>query len=231
MIENLPNYVSIIFAISTLISIFFVVQSARYHSTQLAVKIIIGLLIWSVFLGIMAYTGFFLEFDTTPPRFALIFAPPTLFITYLFLRKKSREALCYFSMPWLTYLHIVRVPVELVLWWLFLNKQVPEFITFEGYNWDILSGITAPFIAFTGILRNGKWRKGLLWIWNILTLALLINVVVAAVLSAPLPIQQFAFDQPNVAVAYFPFIWLPGVVVPIVLFAHLVAFLQLLHKK
>lgn len=67
--------------------------------------------------------------------------------------------------------------------------------------------------------------------WNFLGLALLIVIVVLAVLSAKTPLQQFAFDRPNIAVAYFPFNWLPSVVVPIVLLSHLAALRQLLITK
>ena len=71
--------------------------------------------------------------------------------------------------------------------------------------------------------------KGLL-VWNLLALGLLLNVVTTAVLSAPSPLQRFAFDQPNVAILHFPFVWLPAVVVPLVLLAHLAAIRQLVMK-
>jgi hypothetical protein len=60
-----------------------------------------------------------------------------------------------------------------------------------------------------------------------------LNIVVNAALSAPVPFQQFAFDQPNIAVLYFPFVWLPGFIVPLVLFAHLAAIQKLYseHEK
>ena len=40
-------------------------------------------------------------------------------------------------------------------------------------------------------------------------------------LSAELPIQQLAFDQPIKAIAFFPYILLPAVVVPLVIYIHL----------
>ena len=58
--------------------------------------------------------------------------------------------------------------------------------------------------------------------WNIMCLALLFNIVINAILAAPVDFQQQAFDQPNIAIFYFPYVLLPGVVVPIVLFSHLV---------
>lgn len=61
-------------------------------------------------------------------------------------------------------------------------------------------------------------------------LGLLINIVIRALLSFPSPMQQLAFDQPNRAIIYFPFIWLPTVVVPIILFSHLASIWQLFRK-
>jgi len=59
----------------------------------------------------------------------------------------------------------------------------------------------------------------------------LFNIVLTAILSAPLPIQQLAFDQPSIAVMYFPFVYLPGFIVPIVLFSHLVSLKKLMQAS
>ena len=66
-------------------------------------------------------------------------------------------------------------------------------------------------------------------VWHVLALALLLNIVTIAVLSLPTPFQQFGLDQPNWGVLHFPFNWLPAVVVPLVLFAHLVAIRRLIR--
>jgi len=94
-------------------------------------------------------------------------------------------------------------------------------MTFEGRNFDILAGLSTPFIAYFGFTKKTIGRKFLL-AWNIICLLLLLNIVVNAILSAPFVFQQFAFDQPNIAILYFPFVWLPGFIVPVVLFSHLV---------
>jgi hypothetical protein len=103
-------------------------------------------------------------------------------------------------------------------------------MTFEGRNFDILSGITAPFVYWLAF-RSGKINRPLLIIWNVFALLLLINIVVHAFLSFPTPFQQLAFEQPNRGVQYFPFIWLPTIVVPIVLFSHLASLWQLLKTS
>jgi hypothetical protein len=62
-------------------------------------------------------------------------------------------------------------------------------------------------------------------------LGLVVNIAINGLLSAPTPLQQFAFDQPNIALAYFPFVLLPSVVVPMVIFAHLASIRQILTRK
>jgi hypothetical protein len=59
--------------------------------------------------------------------------------------------------------------------------------------------------------------------WNILGLILLLNVVIHGILSVPFPFQQFGLDQPNIAMLHAPYLLLPGLIVPVVLFSHLAA--------
>jgi hypothetical protein len=156
--------------------------------------------------------------------------PALLTIILLFVTKAGRQFVDSLPLKNLTYTNIVRIPVEIVLFWLFLNKAVPELMTFEGRNFDIASGITAPFIAYFGLTKN-KLNRRIILIWNFICLALLINIVVNALFSLPSPIQKFAFDQPNIAVLNFPFSWLPTFIVPIILFGHLTSIRQLLKRK
>lgn len=130
----------------------------------------------------------------------------------------------------LSILHVIRIPVEMILYWLFAYKTVPELMTFEGRNFDILSGLTAPFIFYFGFKTKQLGRKVIL-IWNFICLGLLLNIVTNAILSAPFTFQKFAFDQPNIAVLYFPFNWLPSIIVPLVLFSHLVTIRQLFIER
>ncbi|MFD2555125.1 hypothetical protein [Sphingobacterium tabacisoli] len=128
----------------------------------------------------------------------------------------------------ITYLNIVRIPVELVLFWLFLNGAIPELMTFEGRNFDIIAGITAPIVAYFGLVK-GKVNRKIILGWNFVCLGLLMNIVIHAFLSAPSPVQKIAFEQPNIAILNFPFSWLPTFIVPVVLFGHLVSIRQLLN--
>ena len=129
-----------------------------------------------------------------PPRFFLVVGLPFLFIVVLLITKKGQTYLESLDIRMLTLLHVVRVPVELSLYWLAAHKAVPELMTFEGRNFDIIAGITAPVIYF--ICFRGKEVKNrlVLFAWNLLSLGLLLNIVVNGVLSAPFSFQRFAFD-------------------------------------
>jgi hypothetical protein len=125
-----------------------------------------------------------------------------------------------------TYLSTIRIPVEITLWWLFLYNQVPVEMTFEGRNFDILAGITAPLIAYF-VFTKRKWSKKIALIWNVICLLLLLNIVALAFLSLPTPFQQLALENPNWGILYFPYLWLASFVAPAVLFSHLVSIYQL----
>ena len=180
--------------------------------------------------AIISSTGFYANFDSIPPRFMLLILPPLILILILFFTKKGRHFIDSLDIKTLTLLHVIRIPVEIVLFWLFVHKSVPQIMTFEGRNFDILSGITAPFVYYFGFVKN-KLDKKIILAWNFLCLALLINIVSIALLSAPFPFQKFAFNQPNIALAYFPFVWLPCCIVPLVLFSHLVSIRQLTTRR
>jgi len=126
----------------------------------------------------------------------------------------------------LTQLHIVRVPVEIMLWMLFMDHLLSVDLTFQGTNFDIIMGITAPLVSYSYFVKKIMSPK-LLMLWNLASLILLLNVVVRAVLSVESPFQAFGFDQPNVAMLHFPFNLLPALIVPIVLYSNVAALLQL----
>ena len=156
--------------------------------------------------------------------------PALILIAIVFIAPSGKKLIAETHLQTLTYLHTIRIPVEIVLALLFHAGVMSVYATYEGTNFDILSGISAPIVAYLAF-RGAKTNKRLLLVWNIICLLLLLNVVITAILAFPSPFQQLAFDQPNVAPLFFPFNLLPTVVVPIVLFAHLVAIKRLMGKE
>jgi hypothetical protein len=228
MIENAPPYISIVFILTTFLTAGFLVYSVRRAKSETASSrlLFFTLPFWMIFTAVLSLGGFYQSVDSFPPRvFAFGVFPALVFIAiyFVFFRSSFINSL---NLKVLTMLHVVRVPVELVLLWLFQAGLVPQIMTFEGRNFDILSGVSAPFIYLLAF-RGGRTNRTLLIIWNFVALALLFNIVITAALSLPSPMQRLGLEQPNVAVMYFPYIWLPAVVVPAVFFSHLAALWKL----
>jgi len=225
MIPNLPMVLNVLFIATTLLAVFLF-----YKATNRSGMTLIILFAWLIVQAAIALTGFYEVMTGFPPRFALLAGPAVLVIIIVFISAKGRAWLDGLDTKTLTLLHIVRIPVELTLYWLFLQKTVPQIMTFAGRNYDIIAGLTAPLVYYFGYIKNSFGKTALL-VWNILCLGLLFNIVITAVLSAPTAFQQFGFEQPNTAILYFPFVWLPCCVVPLVLLAHLVCIRKLMMKK
>lgn len=170
--------------------------------------------IWQLIIGSVALTGFFEKHPLSLP--AVMFG--TIVLTIYILRKIKYQKP---SISLLLSIHILRIPVELILFILFLNGKIPKLMTFEGWNFDIISGITALILLLYVLFSRKSIPKIVLQLWNFMGLILLFTIVTLAILSAPLPIQQFAFDQPNIAVLSFPYCHLATCVVPIVLMSHI----------
>lgn len=221
--ENLPQFISLIFGLTAVLTVLIFYKAANYSPA-----VLYALCGWLLLQAIISLTGFYTFTGSMPPRMALAVLPMFVCILVLFFNSKGQRFIDSLDNKTLTLLHVIRIPVELVLFWLFLEKKVPQLMTFEGRNFDILSGITAPVVWYYGYVKNRLPHKIILG-WNFLCLGLLLNIVFNAVLSAPFPVQQFAFDQPNIAVLYFPFVWLPSCIVPVVLFSHLAVIKKLLQ--
>ena len=229
MIDYLPDYISWMFILTTLATLYILYHIIRSVNTQTGFISFLLLVVWLTLTGKLAQENYFMDFETIPPRFLLVFPPMLIVIISLFIVKNSRTYITKMPIELLTYLSIIRIPVELVLWWLMLYGKVPELMTFEGRNFDIIAGITAPFIAYFCFTKK-VWSIKVALVWNFLGLALLLNIIINALLSAPLPFQQFAFDRPNIGLMYFPFIWLSAFVAPVVLFSH-IASIMIIKKQ
>lgn len=231
MIEGLPLYISIVFLLTTLLTVWFLFSAARRAGEgTVAYRIFVfAIPLFMLLTGYLATTDFYRYAGAMPPRVVAFGVLPSVLFIGLYL-VFFRDFTGKLPLTTLTLLHVVRFPVELVLLWLYKARQVPEYMTFEGWNFDIISGVTAPLV-YVLAFRSGRINRALLVIWNLVTLGLLINIVTIAALSFRSPMQQLAFDQPNVGVTYLPFIWLPAIVVPAVLLSHLAALYQLLIMK
>ena len=209
-----------------IIGLFLLTVVAAFALLAFAVRgsrgVMLGSALWIVLQSAIAISGFYQITDTMPPRLALAAVPPLLVIAALFSTSNGRQLIDAMSLKWTILLHSIRILVEATLYWLFLFRQVPALMTFEGGNIDILAGLSAP-VVWWAFSRNYIGRRGLV-IWNSLALVSVLNALGRAMLSAPFRFEKLALDQPTVAILDFPFVLLPAFLVPAVLFCHFVIF-------
>lgn len=214
MIEHLPSWIEILFMFMTAYVIWFF-----YIANEKPVKLLIAILLWTILQSVLSYIGFYIPVDTSIPRFIFVLLPTFVVFIYALLPRQLYWMHQNRNLHKSTLLHAVRIGVEIVLFYLFVHKMVPELMTFEGRNFDILAGLTAPIIGFLFIKNRISYTP--LLIWNLIGLCLILFIFSNGLLSSELPFQQFGFDQPNRAVSYFPFVLLPAVIVPIVIYTHI----------
>lgn len=231
MLQNITPSLNIFFGWTTLVCLFLVhkILKSSLKTHRYSLNICMGFVVWMSIQAVLTLKGFYANNPNSfPPKIVLFGILPIMVLTIsLLIIPQTRKVIDSFSIVSLTYLHIVRIPVEIALYWLFLEKAIPEIMTFEGRNFDILAGISAPLMVY--FYKKGMNPK-LLIAWNIMALILLVNIVFMAIFSTETPLQKFGFEQPNIAIIHFPFSWLATFIVPAVFFSHL-ASLRILLKK
>jgi hypothetical protein len=203
---------------------FSITQQSRFINVAVGI-----LVIWVIVVSALSFAGIFGKFEWFPFNIAPFLAVPLVIIIVFTVSKTSREILLHIHPGRLIRLQVFRVFVEILLWMLFIQHLLPVQMTFEGLNFDILAGLTAPLIAYFSF-RN-KLSKTAVVLWNLASLALLVNIVAIAVLSLPSPIRYFMNEPSNTIVTQFPISWLPTFLVPLAYMLHFLSLRQALMKK
>ena len=188
-----------------------------------------GLVTWTLFISVWSFIGRMSDFSIFPFNMAPVLAVPFIAILAFTFSKAGKEILVHIPSENIILLQSFRFFVELLLWALYLENQAPIQMTFEGRNWDVLTGISAPVIAF--LIARRKISKTGLIIWNIACLALLINIVTIAILSMPTPLRTFLNEPSNTIVTQFGVSLLPGLLVPLAYGLHFLSLRQLYYKS
>jgi hypothetical protein len=195
---------------------------SRYMSRRAVATFAVGLAIWLIYAGALGYLGVVANPSLRPPGPAMLLLPVFLFVA-LYLARTDGALRVASSIPleWLMGLQVFRVFVELFLHQLWHNGLAPRMLTYEGANFDIVIGLSAPLIAW--LYARGSVRDKAALAWNILGLAMLANVAVRALLTAPGPFQLLTSDVPNLAIGTFPFTYIPGFLAPLALVLHVLS--------
>nr|WP_121272840.1 hypothetical protein [Pedobacter schmidteae] len=209
---------SITFVIITLLSLLLF-----YFGTGKDKRVLVLIIFWQFLIGVFAMFGIF---QTKPILFPLVIIG-TILLTIFLIKKIATQKI---NTNILLSIHILRIIVELILYQLFLQNKIPKLMTFNGWNYDILIGISALAILTYQLVSKRNISRQIFIIWNIAGIVFLMFIVSLAILSSPLPIQQFAFEQPNIGILEFPYCFLPTCIVPIVLISHIFLIIKLKYE-
>lgn len=191
--------------------------------------IFVTIILWAAFVSIWSLSGKMSDFSIFPLNLMPVILIPLLGLVIILNSRGFTEVLAHVPPANIIRLQTFRFFVEVLLWMLFIENLLPVQMTFEGRNFDILAGFTAPIIAV--LVSKGNISRTAVVIWNFVCLGLLLNIVITAILSTPSPWRVFMNEPANYIVTYFPISWLPGILVPLAYYLHFFSLKALPHPK
>jgi len=155
----------------------------RQQKKKISTRLLVGLVFWAAFVSAWSLSGHMANFEMFPLNVLPILIIPFATILVISFSKTFREIIIHVPAANLVRLQSFRIFVEILLWALFIQNQLRVQMTFEGRNFDVLTGLSAPLVAY--LISRQKLSPTFLFIWNVLCLGLLANIVGVAILSMP----------------------------------------------
>jgi hypothetical protein len=191
----------------------------------------IAVVVWTASTAGAALSGRLARFDVAPPPMAILIVAVFALAFAIGLGSAGARLAAAIPMATLVGLQAFRLPLELVMHRAATLGIMPPEMSYSGYNFDILTGAGAVVLAL--LLRAGVGVPRLaIWIWNIWGLWSLAVIAVVAVASSPM-VRAFGDDprHVNTWVLFFPYVWLPAVLVTFAMAGHLVVTRALLAAR
>lgn len=199
----------------------------RNNLRLIALAVLVG---WLSYAGMLGYMGVLGDSSLRPPGTLFLMAPLFLFVFLVLVRSSSgAQIAAAFPLQLLIGAQLFRVPVELFLHRLWLEGLAPKMLTYEGANFDIVIGLSAPLVAF--IANHARIGRPFALFWSIAGLISLANVATRALLTAPGPLNLIHAEVPNLAIGTFPFSYIPGFLAPLALILHVLALRDLSGRR
>jgi hypothetical protein len=181
---------------------------------------------WMVLIGAVAGTGVLGRFDVRPPPMMGVFLGTLALAAAFALSRFGKRLALGLPLSTLVAFQSFRLPLELVMHQAADEGVMPSVMSFNGYNFDILTGITATILGVWFML--GRPPRFVLVAFNVLGSVLLLAVSTVAVLALPL-FAAFGPEQLNVWVTRFPYVWM-AVMVGCALVGHVLLTRRLLSE-
>jgi len=197
---------------------------ARPARVRRTAAVAIGMALWLAAQAAAAQSGWLSQFQKRPPPLVLWFGSMivgTLILGWSPFGKRFADNVSFVG---LIGFQAFRLPLELVMHRAAVAGIMPSVMSFTGYNFDIVTGITAIPLAWY-VWKRGPVRP-LIALWNITGQILLIAIIMIAFAASPV-FRAFGDAQLNTWVTHFPYVWI-AVMVGAALFGHVVTLRKLL---
>ena len=187
----------------------------------------LGIVAWLGIVAALALSGLLGRFDLRPPPMAFWFGATILLPLVIGLSPLGRRMAHGLPLAALVGFQAFRLPLELVMHRAANDGIMPVVMSYSGYNFDIVSGITALVLGVA--LLRGNVPRGLVLAWNVLGLVLLVVIGTVAVSASPI-FRAFGPENVNVWVTRFPYSWM-SIMVGSALLGHVLMFRKLLGNS
>jgi|GEM_PF-497674 len=193
--------------------------------------LVIGLVLWHVYLFLIAQSGFLQDFSF-PPRVVLVIILPAFLFTGIFIfRNRNNQWIQHIPPHWLFFYQTFRILIETLFVFSVAKGVLPYQVTIEGYNMDFVFAITAPVIGIL-VYKRSKHSINLAVAWNFLGLTVIATILFLFMTTIYFP-DFFGSSEPLMSKDFgvYPYPLVAGFLMPSAVFMHVLSIVQLTKRK
>ncbi len=229
-----PQWVSILFIISILISIGMIANVAKQGAINTTnptkiVGIVVGFyVLYFIYVGLMGFTGIFQEVTLPPKIFLFTTIPLFIFLNLVVGRTTAfKKIIENIPLKSLVQLHTFRF---IGIFFIIINAYgaIPTKFAYLAGIGDISTAVLSLFVAYS-LKTQKSYSKKLTFFWNIFGLFDIISVIISAIVTTKLSIETGS--QGVTEIANFPFSLIPAFAPATIIFLHICIFKKLKQES
>jgi hypothetical protein len=213
-----------------LVALAVIFTAFRYLGQRTGIAAAIILPIWLAYVGLLSYTGLVGDAERRPPGIAFIVLPTILFIAVALVRRPlGARVAASIPVALLIGAQTFRIGVELILHRAWQDGLAPRMLTYEGANFDIMIGVSAPIVAWA--VWKGRLSAKWAIVWSVAGFLMLANVIARSAMTAPGPFLTIQAEVPNLVIGTFPYTFIPGFFAPLAIALHVLTIRGLRSRR
>jgi hypothetical protein len=232
--SNVPLWVSILFAPTFPITIYFIseiikkgsleAQLSEFQSNKIQKSIWLFFALYFTYAIVLSLSGV-LSVNTLPPRIFLLTVIPFMIFLFGFIYGKPLywKILDNISLATLVRIHIFRLVGTFFLITAYYEALPQNFALLAGFG-DILTAVGAIFVS-RWITEKKSWHKQATLIWNIFGFWDIVSVIISALITTKNSIETNA--QSVTEITKVPFVLIPAFAPAVIIFLHISVFKKL----